>query len=391
MIVIALAFGLLVGASRPQPLVEAATLAILPPVTDQPEAHWLGYALAEDLEARILDFSVLDKGTLRDDYPLSLLGWRQTRKAAQQVGIDTSAFLSEKAVKKVATAVGATAVFTATYWVKSSSVKVIWRMVGGSASSGLKHEQEIQLDSVSSGIERMFVGIVCDLSLHTRGIAVAPLPIQPLEALRAYGEALAISSEQSLDFESPLVLSVEQLNAAEALLSKAVMASPRFQRAWTFHSILNALRGERNRAMAQLEEAGKCGPDDSPAMALDYFLLNYREDSRKAVAKLGAALNTHPGFLQGWGNLGQAYLRAGLPREALRSFEVYRKRAPNNLWAAVMYSESLAAAGSVDEATKELKLLRKKFPDSAIVSESLAKHASCSAAATHCSDERVKR
>ncbi len=356
--------------SAPEPS-SGPVLAIVPPVGDQADTAWVGLALADDIETRLLEHSVFDSAAMRDTFPVSIFGWRQMLSAARQANVDAGVLLSAKDGARLGKAVGATAVLTATYALKSSSIRVIWRLVGDTASN--KRDFEIRLDAIPHGIERLFAGMLSDLGLTSAGVPFNPLPELPLSAFRAYGEALLILRDQSLDPRAQLVLGSDRLAEAHLLLAEATTEAPLFQRAWATRAVVSAMLGNSTRAEEELEEAKGAGNIDAPAVALARFYLECRKgELDRGIMVLGRALNAHLGFTLGLGYLGQAYLQGRRFEEAVKLFTLYSSRVPNNPWVATMRAEALARVGRNDLAQSELEALARRFPSSLVVLAGLA-------------------
>jgi tetratricopeptide (TPR) repeat protein len=360
-----LIFSLLVAlpSAAPAATPSAAVVAVAPLVTEQPDAAWLGLALADDLESRLLDHAAFDSAKTRQFYPLSVYGWRQVQSAARQVRVNTDALMSATDGRRLARALGATAVFTGSFWMKSASVKLMWRLVGTTESP--KHEVEIPLDEIATGMERTYTAIVFELGLHSMGVPMSRSAELPMATLRSYGQALEILRQQSLDPRAKVVLPSERIAEAHYLMSEATTSAPYLARAWIWRAIASAMLGENGRAKEELAQAKDLGAGDSPAMAIGLFYQSSKSgDMNRAIASLGSTLNTHLGFLQGLGYLAEAYLQVGKPNEALQLFTIYEQRVPDNAWVGSMVVESLARLGKADEALAAAKALQKRFPDS---------------------------
>ena len=87
---------------------------------------------------------------------------------------------------------------------------------------------------------------------------------------------------------------------------------------------------------------------------------------------LAEATQTHLGFLQGLGYLGQAYLRATESHEALRIFSTYQARVPRSPWARVKRAEALARTGNLDMAINDTAAVLEEFPLSMMALTALA-------------------
>jgi len=236
-----------------------------------------------------------------------------------------------------------------------------------------KREVEIPLDGLSQGMERIFSAIINDLDLARAGVPFNPLPPLPFAAFHAYGQALEILRGQSLDPRARIVLGENELRQAHMLLAAVTEEAPEFQRAWAARAMVSAMLKDSARASEELEEAKVAGSRDAPAVALAAFYMACRAgEIDRGIVLLGKALNTHLGFLQGLGYLGQAYLQAQRFEEAVKLFTLYGSRAPENPWVGVMRAEALAQVGRNEVGLAELQTLAARFPDSLVVLGGLA-------------------
>jgi len=362
---------LVASAAAPQPSQPVSVVAIVPPVSDQPDVAWLGLSLADDLETRLLHHSIFDGDAVRDSFPVSVFGWRQMQSAARQTGINLDAMLSAKDGARLGKAVGANAVFTATYWLKSSSIRVMWRLVGDVESK--KRDVEIDLGAIPQGVERIFASMLSDLGMTRVGVPFSPLPDLPASAFHDYGEALTILREQSFDPRAQIVLGPRQLDEAYGLLDQATAAAPLFQRAWAARAMVSAMQGRLEVAAEEADQAAQAAASDAPAVALaQFYVACRRNDLDRAILVLGRALNQHLGFTLGLGYLGQAYLQAKRFEEAVKLFTLYGTRVPNSPWVATMRAEALARAGHNDIARSEMEELLTRYPNSLVVIAGLA-------------------
>lgn len=346
-------------------------VAVMPPATDQAGNAWFGLAFADELEARLLAHTVNDPATNKDIYPVSVFGWRQTVAAAREAGITPDHPLTFNEGRDVARALGAVAVFSGTYVIKTTSIRLIWRLLG--VGDGLSHELEIPLDEVGVYVGRIYPIIIREAGLHGLGVTVDDPPERPFAALRAYGEALGILRQQSLDPRARIVLSDAQLDAAHVLLSEATRLSPGFGRAWVWRAITSSMRGVSKRSADELQSAREAGEADTPAEALAvYYAFQRGGQPEKAILYLGSTLNHHLGFLLGLGYLAQAYMHANKPGAALQLFTLYQQRVPGNAWVPTMKAECLARLDRHDEALSELVEAQRRFPDSMLVLSGIA-------------------
>jgi tetratricopeptide (TPR) repeat protein len=350
----------------------SVAVGVMPPTTDQPESAYLGLVFADELEASLLGHVALDAATSSEMYPLSVFGWRQTLAAAREVDVTPDRLLTSREGREVAGALGAAAVFTASYWVKSSSVRVAWRLVG--VAEYPRHDLELPLEDAGSRIRQIHGVLTTDLGIEddTSGLGATP-PKRPFASLRPYGEALGILQRQSLDPRARIALSTDDLNRAHQLLGESIRLAPAFGRAWVWKAIVSSMLGDSNRAFGELQSARGAGEVETPAEALGIFYAYQKAgQSETAIRRLGSTLNHHHGFLLGLGYLGQAYLQMGKPSEAMQLFTIYADRVPASPWVATMKGECLGLLGRDSEAIGLLMAARRRWPDSELVLVALA-------------------
>ncbi len=347
-------------------------IAVLPPVTDQPGTEWLGMSIADEVEAQLIEYSsYISSKNAEHTSPLSVFGWRQTRSAARQAGIDTAVLMSATDGKRLSKSLGATGVLSAMYWLKSDSVRVVWRLLG--AKEGPKHELEIPLEDLGRGAHKIFGGVIVELGLAVAGVPLTTTEPMPIAAWQAYGGALSILGEQSLDPRAKLVLTPERIAEAIRGLDVVTTGAPDFARPWAYRAVLNVMAGDPTRAKSDIEKAKQVGEAEAASVAVALFYMHYRGGNVKAaVVELGTSLNTHLGFLLGLGYLGEAYLQAELPNEAGRIFTIYVERVPGNAWAGSMLAECLSRAGKHRQAIDKMQALLKRFPEALVVQSGLA-------------------
>jgi len=348
---------------------EQPCVAILPPTTDQADAASLGWAFADALTARLLAHSKFDRGTGQRQYPLSVFGWRESRSALREAGFDAKTLLSARRAERVASFLGADALWVGMFAQKSDSIELIWQLKG--VRAGQERKLSIDKERLALGVEQVFRAVIADLGLDDGAVPDHALPVQPYEVERAYGEGLAVLAEQSMDPRAQVLLSPALLESAHAALARATTLSPQFASAWAWQSISSAMLG---RTAAADQELARAMQDlgYTPTTTLAVYYSFWRSDrATDALAALQASINTHQGFMLGRGYLGQAMLRANHPHEALTAFTAYLALAPGNPWAVIKHSEALARIGQHEQAISELKTLLGKLGSSPLLQGAL--------------------
>lgn len=346
------------------------TVAILPPVPKEQQNAWLGLAVADQLTQRLLVHSRFNPKTLQREYPLNVFSWRQGVAAARGEGIDVTRPLDAKQQKRLRAQLGADFLFVASYAVAGESAKLKWRLVGSKEAS--QGEQSLKLKDLSVGIERMSQAMLKQAE-PGRSLAGHRLQTLPLAAIKPFGQALQILAGQSLDPRAHLVLPPAEIHKAHALLTAATEAAPESVRAWVERGVASAMVGNVGQAEEEIVQAMAQAGEFEPLNALGlYYLYDRQGHQDKSIKVLEEATNTHLGFLQGLGYLGQAYARAAENHKALKVFTAYSARVPRNPWVQVRRCTALSRIGKHDLAIQETGALLKRFPRSLMVKIALA-------------------
>ncbi len=362
---ILLCVALLVGQAELRP-----TVAIVPPVPERGAESWIGYAIADHLEARLLFHSRYDPKTVTRIYPLNVFGPRQALAAARAEGIDAAKPLDLKGATALIRQLGATHALTGTYTVDGRKVTLTWRF---GEAKGKAKAARFDLTDLSVGIDYLAAEILKALAQSSKGLEGHKLASLPLAALKPYAEAVQILAAQSLDPRARLVLPAAEVERARLLLSAATDAKPDFIRAWVMHGIASAMLGEMKVAEQSLIKAMTAAGEFEPTTTLGLFYLYDRQGKiADALKVLEEATQTHLGFLQGLGYLGQGYLRASESHEALRVFSLYQGRVPQSPWARVKRAEAMARTGNLDAAVADTRAVLNEWPASIMVLTALA-------------------
>jgi len=347
------------------------TVAILPPVAKKGADAWIGLALADNLNTRLLVHRKFDPKTLRRTYPLNVLSWRQTLAAARAEGIRTDRPPNAARLVELKRQLGADFVFAGNYTQDGGKARLTWRLYDGKGAKS--HRSEIALPDMARSNEELTIQVLTSLGQQTKTYSGHRLKNLPVAAMRPYGQALAITGGQSLDPRAHLVLPLDDIQRAHALLSSVTDAAPEFSRAWVERSVVSTMMGEHTLAEQELIQAmAQAGDFDPPSALGMYYLYAHQDKLHEAIDVLEEATKTHPGFLHGLGYLGQAYARATESHHALKVFTEFRARVPASPWARVMRAQALSRIGKHELAVSETMEVIKEFPGSIMVLTGLA-------------------
>lgn len=345
------------------------TLAVLPPQGSQADIAWAGWSIADSLTTRLLVHSRLDPTTLERVYPLNVFGWRQTLSALSSEGLKPISTLSDGELKRLQRALGSDAVFVGRYIVKKKILTLSWRLFPKMGPQRTRWK----ITDMAVGVEKVFAAVVRSLGHNPNRLEGHKLRSLPADALKPYGEALGLLSQQSLDPRAYLRLPTETVQAAHARLMRATDVAPQFVRAWVERGIASAMAGETQRAEQELVQAMAQAGEFEPSISLGlYYLYGRQEKLDDGVKILDEAVNTHLGFLHGLGYLGQAHLRQAHSHHALEVFTQYLARAPRSPWARLMRAQALSNIGNHDLAISEAQAVTQAHTRSAVAAMALA-------------------
>ncbi len=361
-------------------------VAILPPVPVKGADPWLGMAVADSLEVRLLGHQRQDRKTKATLFPLSVFSWRQSLSAARAEGIDTSRPLSAAQAQALAGQLGARYVFVGSYAVKQKKkkVKVLfkWRLVDVQSKKKAKvHRVKTSITSFAAKTERLASDLLEALGEKSAKAKKGKkkkkkkkvesrdsLAKTPLTAISAYAKGIAILGGQSLDPWARVVLPGKEILKAHILFESATEAAPKLRRAWIGRAIASAMLGEVAAAAKELAGAEAEKHASDPLTALGLYYVHVRKGEHDAALKaLATATAAQPGFLAGLGYLGKSYFRAGRPAKALEVFDRYRARVPDSPWVRLMQARAFSFLDSHDNAISEARGVYEAFPSSVMV------------------------
>ncbi|OGR13403.1 MAG: hypothetical protein A2341_19670 [Deltaproteobacteria bacterium RIFOXYB12_FULL_58_9] len=347
------------------------TVAIVPPVPTTGSERWIGMAIADNLDSRLLFHSRFDPKTVSRVYPLNVFGWRQTQSAARAEGIDTTKPIDGPQTKKLQRQLGADYTFAGTYDLEGKQVILFWRLYGDSKRRN--RTTTFDVSNLADGTDNLAAELLEALGQSDKGLKAHKQQSIPLATMKPYGQALEVLDRQSLDPRAHLVLPRDEVARAHLQLSAATDASPGFVRAWVIRGIASIMLGEMERAEEELVHAMTSAGEFEPTTSLGlYYLYEHQKKSAEAIEVLEDATKTHLGFLHGLGYLGQAYMRNSQNHESLRVFSTYQARVPKSPWARVKRAEALSHIGNHDIAVAETQAVLVEFPTSVMVLTSLA-------------------
>jgi tetratricopeptide (TPR) repeat protein len=347
------------------------TVAILPPLPAAAADTWIGMAIADNLNARLLFHSRFDPKTVTSYYPMNVFGWRQALAAARGEGLNPTKLLSAKDLGMLRRQLGADIIFNGSYKVDGKNVLLNWGLAGDKKYKN--QSLTFELSDFSTPIEKVATDILVALNQSTKGIESHVLPKTPLAALKPYAEALLILGSQSLDPRAHLVLSPQELQRAANLLSAATDADDSFVRAWIARGVAAAMVDDQEGAEAALIKSMTAAGEFDPETTLGIYYMYARQGKlAEGIKVLDDVTKSHLGFLHGLGYLGLAYERAAQSHDALRIFAVYEARAPKNPWVRVRRAEALALTGNREQAIVDTQKVLKDFPKSVMVMTALA-------------------
>ncbi len=347
------------------------TVAILPPTPEQGADTWIGMAVADNINTRLLFHSRFDPKTVTRYYPLNVMGWRQTLSAARAEGLDTSKELSTKELGVLRRQLGADYIVCGAYKTEGKKVFLAWDFAGDKPSK----EQRVSFDltDFASLTEKIATQVLTITGQSTKGIESHQMTQTPIAALKPYAEALEILSHQSLDPRAQLVLPKPEIERAIRLLSAATDADENFVRGWVAKGVAAAMIYDTEQAEASLVRAMTTAGEFDPETSLGIYYLYARQgDVDKGIKVLEDTTTTHLGFLHGLGYLGLAYERVHQNHEALRIFALYEQRVPKSPWARVRRAEALSHTGNHVQAIAETEAVVKEFPLSVMAITALA-------------------
>jgi tetratricopeptide (TPR) repeat protein len=354
---------------------ERPTLAILPPVPIEDESSWLGLAVADNLATDLLRYSPKDKKTGQRQYPFNVFSWRETTSAARSEGLDVKKPLSPESVARLARQLGARYVFTGSYKVKAGKMQQVlmkWRLVDTESDKPAKEMRVItNMATLSTRSGALTIAVLKLLGEK------APKPVSSprysTKALKAYASGLEILARQSLEPHAPVMVPPLETKKARVLFESATEEAPEFLRGWIGQGLASAMLGEMDRAEKDVLHALAHAEHFEPLNALGLYYFQVRQaKSAEAIKTLEEATAKHPGFLGALGYLGSAYLRSGQPKKAEEVFARYKERVPKSPWARLMHSRAVAYGGDPAAALMEMRSVQKDFPDSLVVSATLA-------------------
>jgi hypothetical protein len=348
------------------------SVAIVPPASQDKAQQWIALVIAENLENRLLVKSRLDPATMERIYPLNIFGWRQTQAAARAEGISTRRPLSSSTAKKLTKQLGASMAFVGQYKVNEKHVTLNWRLVG--AKNPQDYQTKLNMDNLALGLGEIARQIFTSLEIKEVGYITIPIPKLSAIEWQDYGRALKLLARQSLDPRAHLVLPTNELDTIIGALGKLLQTSPKFSRAAVLQAMTLLMRGETQTGQEQLlgTLSGVRHPGPTGALGL-YHLYGRQNQPALAIKALRVACDNYPGFLLGLGYLGRAYGREKDYAKALKVFENYSQKVPQNAWAKLQQAHYLSLLGKYETALQITLNLRQEFPGSIQIMEALAK------------------
>ncbi len=328
-------FGVLSGAS-PSPA--AAPVAPPPLVAVGPfgtasaeEHHWLSFALAEMLVARL--------GRGRD---VSVLSVRQWGAVLRERDLALVPLQSDGELRSVGRSLGARYVLHGSYVARWPEVTVQVRILdvsGGPTRVGA------QATALLQDVATLEDALVTQLS-KVLGLQVPPAgrPRNTL-ALHHAMRCRELLLWQSLTPRAPPMVPRAAAAQAEESCNKALARDARDADALEGRGLARALQGDVPGALQSLAAAQLArGAPDMAEVAESW--IHFRSgDGARAVAVLEKAVEKRPTFLHARGVLGQTLLELGRLAEAATVFEAYLRLAPNQPWALAMLGYARARGG----------------------------------------------
>jgi len=152
------------------------------------------------------------------------------------------------------------------------------------------------------------------------------------EALLEYSACSVALMAQPMGLRNPIVVDEAVLDQAEELCRKAIAQDADFVDPHAELALIGALRGERQKAEAELRKAKTAKTFNSSYWLAKFWVLSRYYDVELALDTLEAAIDAHPGFMLGRGYLGEALVALGRPKAAQRAFERYLAASPRQSW-----------------------------------------------------------
>jgi tetratricopeptide (TPR) repeat protein len=172
------------------------------------------------------------------------------------------------------------------------------------------------------------------------------------EALLEYAACSVSLMAQPLGLRNPIVVDQAVLKQSEELCLGALRHGDNFADPHAELALIAALRGDREKAEAELKKARQSETFNSSYHLAKFWVLSRYYDVELALQTLREAIRVHPGFMLGRGYLGEALLALGRAEDSEKAFRDYLAAAPRQSWVMGQIGYALAKQRKYDEAVE---------------------------------------
>ncbi|MBN2359890.1 MAG: tetratricopeptide repeat protein [Deltaproteobacteria bacterium] len=340
-------------AATPLPAKDAArtTVAVAPFTTSSTEEYWwLGFALADAMEARLARSPTVNTLTVK-----------QWSAVLRDRDLPPVAGAGDIELTRIGKLLGARFVVSASYLARWPDLKVMLRVIDTTTGKSA-------LDHTAQGFTDRLGEIEGALAVKVFELLRLPLPAAPIKvkdvlAFRAAMLCKETAMMQSLSPRAVSTLPASLIEQARGHCERALVADRSSVDALTGLGILQAAGGDTDSALATLRRAQ--GYARRPGLAdLALFWVRVRSGQlATAIDGIREAVAKRPGYLHARGVLGQALNEAGRYAEAKQVWLDYLAVAPGHPYALTQLGYTLARLGDFDGAIARTDEALAQVPD----------------------------
>ncbi len=337
------------------------SIAVAPLSAD--EADWVGTAIADHLNARLLQTHGVASYTNR-----------QVAAAMHEARVAQANLFNRESARTVGHHLGSRFIVVGNLETFDGRLQgSVWTINTKDGSV----QTEVQIDAPQTELAQVAADVANKIG-DSLGTPLGGADIAaPLAAIEKTTEAMMILQEQSLSPRSadplaPIGISSKDLTRATELADLATSDAPGHGDAWTALGLAHAMAGQTEPAWKAFAKTAELDPYGASSTLVRAYAHMREGRFDEAETMLRESVKKHPGFLHGRGSLAELLLHFGRFREARAAFREYLEITPNQPWVLVQLGYCNAKLGHLDDAIKDTERALGLEPTSVFLKTELA-------------------